>query len=137
MKLGFVNSLGVLLCLLLLIGNILGGIVPSKPTNNTTTVKETTKTTTTVKQEATNSCTKITTQEDCLKSPCVWCKTKCITYKTTDLFLLTSTKEFNCSPYDATVKYTWLKTFYFAVLLIVLNVGLWGLAIYGIKKYCC
>ena len=137
MKFSFFNFLGVLLCSLLIMGDVLGGKVPLKQTNASTIATETTFKSTTLKQEPPNTCNKITTQEECLSSPCVWCKTKCITYKTTDLFLLTSTDEFDCSPYDATVKHKWLKTCYFMILLIVLNVLLWGLAIYGINKYCC
>ena len=116
MKLRLIHFLSILLILL-----AAAQCVPiHKPSSNTAVAKPI---------EA-KTCPKITTQDECLSSTCLWCNDKCVDYKTLNLIL---GKSSNCPSGDATFKYTWLKVWYFQILFWVFIVLLVALLAVGAK----
>ena len=89
-----------------------------KSTNDSTTVKQ--------KED---TCSMITTQEECLKSPCIWCETECVSYNTSNLIL---GKPNNCSSTNLTSELLSPKKITKKLLWIIFS-----LAFIGLLILCC
>ena len=98
---------------------------------NCAPVSKSTENSTTVKQKE-NTCSMITTQEECLKSPCIWCEAECVSYNTSNLIL---GKPNNCSSTDLNYDHQKLlnpKKITKKLLWIIC-----GLAFIGLLILCC
>ena len=125
MKLSFIYCLGVLLLI---------ATVNCNPLDKLTNITNTIDITNYVNlEEKFYNCTNVTTQEKCLSSPCIWCETKCVEYKTLNLII---GKSDNCPSGEATFKHTWLKVWYFKLFFI--GYFLLFLIILAVcAKFCC